>query len=71
MSFSMSVCGYSDRRNVWPWFGQGRRVPAEHCPAIERATRARGKPVTCERLRHDVDWAVLRLQAAPEQSEAA
>jgi DNA-binding transcriptional regulator YdaS (Cro superfamily) len=32
-------------------------VPAERCPAIERATHG---AVRCEDLRPDVDWAVLR-----------
>ncbi|WP_370645890.1 transcriptional regulator [Pseudacidovorax sp. NFM-22] len=38
-----------------------RRVPAERCPAIERAT---GGVVRCEDLRPDVAWDVLRMQAA-------
>jgi len=33
------------------------RVPAERCPAIEKAT---GGQVTCEQLRPDMDWAYLR-----------
>ena len=33
------------------------RVPAEYCPAIERATQG---AVRCEDLRPDVDWGVLR-----------
>lgn len=32
-------------------------IPAEHCPAIERATSG---AVRCEDLRPDVDWAYLR-----------
>jgi DNA-binding transcriptional regulator YdaS (Cro superfamily) len=32
-------------------------VPAEHCPAIEKAT---GGIVRCEELRPDVDWKYLR-----------
>jgi DNA-binding transcriptional regulator YdaS (Cro superfamily) len=44
------------------------RVPAEYCPLIERETRARAKEpddvVTCEKLRPDVAWEVLRMQAA-------
>lgn len=36
-----------------------KRVPAEHCPAIERETG-----VLCERLRPDIPWAVLREQVA-------
>ena len=39
----------------------GRRVPAELCPAIERAT---GGSVRCEELRPDIPWSVLRQQAA-------
>lgn len=33
------------------------RVPAEYCPAIEKATAG---AVRCEDLRPDVDWAYLR-----------
>lgn len=40
------------------WKKRGR-VPAEHCPAIERMTGVR-----CEELRPDVDWAVLRCSVA-------
>jgi DNA-binding transcriptional regulator YdaS (Cro superfamily) len=40
------------------------QVPVEHCPAIERETRAAGSVVTCEELRPDVPWAVLREQVA-------
>lgn len=46
------------------WKSRGR-VPAEYCPAIERETGVR-----CERLRPDVAWDVLRLQAG-ELAEAA
>lgn len=38
------------------WVRRGN-VPAEHCPAIERAT---GGQVRCEDLRPDVQWRVLR-----------
>lgn len=47
------------------------RVPAEYCPAIERETRALGEPVLCEELRPDVQWSVLREQAAPHPEPAA
>lgn len=47
------------------WKKRGR-VPAEYCPAIERATRnvsaSEHIPVTCEELRPDVAWEVLRTQ---------
>lgn len=39
------------------WRDGNRRLPAEHCPSIERAT---GGIVRCEDLRPDVDWAYLR-----------
>lgn len=40
---------------VFKWVGGS--VPAERCPDIEAAT---GGAVTCEALRPDVNWAVLR-----------
>ena len=36
---------------------RSRKVPAERCPAIERATKG---AVRCEELRPDVDWAFIR-----------
>ena len=47
------------RQLVQGWRDPDRRfaTPAEHCPAIERAT---GGAVRCEELRPDVEWAVLR-----------
>lgn len=44
------------------WVRRGR-VPAEHCPAIERVTAGR---VSCEELRPDVDWPYLRGTLKPE-----
>ena len=62
---------------VCAWKDEGRRVPAEHCPVIERETRRiaeeRGDQsliVTCEELRPDIAWDVLRLQAQPEAAQA-
>lgn len=43
------------------WKQRGR-VPAEHCPAIERETQVR-----CERLRPDVAWDVLRAQTPTDE----
>lgn len=40
---------------VQQWFKT--KVPAERCPDIERISNGY---VTCEELRPDVDWAVLR-----------
>jgi DNA-binding transcriptional regulator YdaS (Cro superfamily) len=45
---------------VGQWKLPGRRVPAEHCPAIERLTHG---AVRCEVLRPDVDWATVRSSA--------
>ena len=42
------------------WVMRGR-VPAQHCPAIERETGVR-----CEVLRPDVPWGVLRKKPAVE-----
>jgi DNA-binding transcriptional regulator YdaS (Cro superfamily) len=50
------------RAAVSQWKDEGRKVPPEHCPAIERAT---GGKVRCEELRPDVAWDVLRAQATP------
>jgi len=51
------------------WKLDGRKVPAEHCPAIERLTAG---AVRCEDLRPDVDWGYLRqvTTSAPEQEVA-
>lgn len=46
---------------VFQWKFPGRRVPAQHCPAIERLTLG---AVRCEELRPDVDWAYLRGEVA-------
>ncbi len=54
------------RQNVEHWVASPRGVPAEHCPAIERATAG---AVRCEDLRPDVDWSVLR--SSPSAQEAA
>lgn len=43
-------------KTVWAWLNR-EAVPAEYCPAIERATNG---AVRCEDLRPDVDWAYLR-----------
>lgn len=54
--------------HVFYWLENGR-IPAQHCPAIERETRRiadeRGDPsliVTCEELCDQADWAFLRNQ---------
>jgi DNA-binding transcriptional regulator YdaS (Cro superfamily) len=58
------------RGAVNQWKDDGRRVPAEHCPQIERLTAG---GVRCEDLRPDVAWDVLRKQSdvqAPAKQEA-
>lgn len=62
-----AAIGMEDRRRVWPWFNTDRQVPAEHCPAIEKATNGQ---VRCEELRPDVAWSVLRGNAAPKSTDA-
>lgn len=64
------LCGYTDRRGVWVYFHTERQFPAEHCPEVERETRAKGDVVTCEELRPDVSWGVLREQAARAKKAA-
>lgn len=54
------LAGYKHRQAIWPYFNTERVIPAELCPAIERATTEAGSPVRCEELRPDVDWSVLR-----------
>lgn len=46
---------------VSQWCNGVRPVPAERCPAIERATAG---AVRCEDLRPDIPWAVLRERPA-------
>jgi DNA-binding transcriptional regulator YdaS (Cro superfamily) len=50
------------------WKTGARQVPAERCPAIEKATDG---AVRCEDLRPDVDWAYLRATdcVAPAEIE--
>lgn len=47
---------------VSEWLNCAKRVPAERCPEIERATNG---AVRCEELRPDVAWDVLRVQVEP------
>lgn len=46
---------------VGQWKEEGRVVPAEHCPVIERLTLGK---IRCEELNPRVDWAYLREAAA-------
>jgi DNA-binding transcriptional regulator YdaS (Cro superfamily) len=57
-----SAIGVS-QSHVWHWLAR-LRVPAEHCPAIERATQ---RAVRCEELRPDIDWGYLRALCEPVQ----
>ncbi|MGD9946208.1 MAG: transcriptional regulator [Burkholderiaceae bacterium] len=45
---------------VGQWKQEGRQVPPEHCPKIERLTQGR---VRCEELNDRIDWAYLRGSA--------
>lgn len=43
---------------IGQWKEEGRQVPSDHCPAIERLTSGQ---VRCEQLRPDIaDWEYLR-----------
>lgn len=61
-----ALCKVS-RGAVNQWKDPKRKVPAEHCPVIERATNGQ---VRCEELRPDVPWDVLRMQAGQEERVA-
>lgn len=50
---------------VHQWLRGQRPVPAERCPAIERLTL---RAVTCEQLRPDVEWSVLRQSTSQESA---
>ena len=54
-----AVCFYRDGK---------RRFPAELCPVVERHLVG---AVTCEELRPDVDWAVLRRRRRASSKKAA
>lgn len=49
---------------VSQWKDPDRRIPAEHCPIIERLTSGE---VKCEDLRPDVDWGYLRNPAVAKK----
>lgn len=73
----MAVALKVKQPTISEWLRGDRRVPAERCPEIERGTRERNaedpdRPVvTCEQLRPDVAWEVLRLQCAQPTEPAA
>ncbi|MGR2664296.1 helix-turn-helix domain-containing protein [Chromobacterium haemolyticum] len=46
------------RAAVWQWMQEGRSIPAEHCPLIEKLTNGK---VRCEELNPNVRWDVLRM----------
>lgn len=50
------------------WKTGSRRIPAERCIEIERATAG---AVRCEELRPDIDWVYLRASAADDSKAAA
>jgi DNA-binding transcriptional regulator YdaS (Cro superfamily) len=61
-----SALGVS-RGAVPQWKQSDRRIPAEYCPKVERLTDGK---VTCEQLRPDIEWGVLRLQVQPLDEDA-
>lgn len=61
---SRKLCVSSPTVNQWVM--GVRPIPAERCPAIEKAT---GGVVTCEDLRPDVDWNYLRSTSLPQPGD--
>lgn len=57
MARALNLSGY---QVIQEWRRQGR-VPAEHCPVVERLTEG---AVTCEELNDKVDWAFVRAGGA-------
>lgn len=53
---------------IYQWAAEVRRVPADHCPGIERETAG---AVRCEELRPDIDWAYLRGTVAVDAEKPA
>ncbi|MBO4119869.1 transcriptional regulator [Cupriavidus gilardii] len=56
LSAMARALGLSGYQVIQEWRRQGR-VPAEHCPVVERLTAG---AVTCEELNEKVDWAFVR-----------
>lgn len=64
LTAASKVFGVSGYQTIQQW--KKTRVPAEYCPAIERATQGQ---VTCEELRPDVDWGYLRATRCEEKAK--
>lgn len=64
-----AIGGPVKQGHVFYWLQTGR-IPAEHCPTMERETIRAGAPVRCEELCEGVDWAVLREQVEPAKTGA-
>lgn len=68
-----SITNFSKMLGVTPqavcfWRDGKRQIPADKCPLIEKVT---GGVISCERLRPDVAWSVIRNQpelATPSQT---
>lgn len=50
-ALARAIGGPVKQAHVWAWLNRNTKVPADYCPAIERATG-----VKCEQLREDLDW---------------
>lgn len=50
-ALARAIGGPVKQAHVWAWLNRNTNIPAEHCPAIERATGVR-----CEDLREDLTW---------------
>jgi DNA-binding transcriptional regulator YdaS (Cro superfamily) len=64
MARSLNLSSYT----VIQQWRQSGRVPAEHCPKIERLLSGK---IKCEELNDRVDWAFIRNGAAPNVSSSS
>ncbi|MDO6747179.1 helix-turn-helix domain-containing protein [Gilvimarinus sp. 1_MG-2023] len=55
-------------RGAIHYFISRGKVPAEHCPIIEKDS---GGAVRCEELNPDVDWSYLRTPSSQETKAAS
>jgi DNA-binding transcriptional regulator YdaS (Cro superfamily) len=68
-ALAVLIGGKVKQAHVFYWLETGR-IPAQHCPTIERETRRiaaekgdQSLVVTCEQLCDQADWSVLRESA--------
>jgi DNA-binding transcriptional regulator YdaS (Cro superfamily) len=60
-ALAVAIGGSVKRQNIEHWMRSGR-VPAEHCPGVERSVHG---AVSCEALRPDLTWRRVRDKVWP------